>query len=298
MIPLDALQVLDAIARRGSFAAAAEELHRVPSAITYMVKKIEDQLEVRLFDRAGQRAVLTSIGTIVLKEGRIILQQLRRLEEHVQQVERGCETELRIVVDTILPLDPLWPLLQKFLREQPYLNIQVMEEALSGSWEALVSQRADLAIGVAGDEPAGGQWHKCVIGQVGTVLCCGNQHPAAQLSQPISHKQLENFTHIVINDSAQNLPARNVGLLGLKQVLSVANMIQKYQALIHNMGISHLPAFLAKKALEQGRLIQLMTKEENHPQTLFMAWPKEGTGEMNKRLRETIVELNLFERLL
>ena len=38
-ISLDALQVLDAIDRRGSFAAAAEELHRVPSAITYQVQQ-------------------------------------------------------------------------------------------------------------------------------------------------------------------------------------------------------------------------------------------------------------------
>lgn len=52
-LTLDALQVLDAIERRGSFAAAAEALFRVPSAITYTVQKLEQDLTVPLFDRSG-----------------------------------------------------------------------------------------------------------------------------------------------------------------------------------------------------------------------------------------------------
>ena len=43
-LSLDALQVLDAIERQGSFAAAAEALHRVPSAVTYAVQKLEQDL--------------------------------------------------------------------------------------------------------------------------------------------------------------------------------------------------------------------------------------------------------------
>lgn len=38
---IEALLVLDAIERKGSFAAAAHELHRVPSALTYSVQKLE-----------------------------------------------------------------------------------------------------------------------------------------------------------------------------------------------------------------------------------------------------------------
>jgi DNA-binding transcriptional LysR family regulator len=61
-LTLDALEVLDAIARKGSFAGAAEALHRVPSAITYTAQKLEEDLGVSLFDRSGHRAVLTEAG--------------------------------------------------------------------------------------------------------------------------------------------------------------------------------------------------------------------------------------------
>ena len=42
MISIDALQALDAIDRKGSFAAAATTLHKVPSALTYTIKKLEE----------------------------------------------------------------------------------------------------------------------------------------------------------------------------------------------------------------------------------------------------------------
>ena len=58
-ITIDALKVLDAIDRKGSFAGAANELFRVPSAISYTVQKLEEDLSVAIFDRTGHRAALT-----------------------------------------------------------------------------------------------------------------------------------------------------------------------------------------------------------------------------------------------
>lgn len=50
-LTLEALRVMDAIDRRGSFAAAADELGRVPSALSYTMQKLEEELDVVLFDR-------------------------------------------------------------------------------------------------------------------------------------------------------------------------------------------------------------------------------------------------------
>ena len=58
-LTLEALRVMDAIDRRGSFAAAADELGRVPSALSYTMQKLEEELDVVLFDRedvAGAKA--------------------------------------------------------------------------------------------------------------------------------------------------------------------------------------------------------------------------------------------------
>ena len=64
-LSLESLEVLDAIARKGSFAAAAESLFRVPSALTYTVRRLEEDLGVSLFNRSGHRAELTEAGVLV-----------------------------------------------------------------------------------------------------------------------------------------------------------------------------------------------------------------------------------------
>lgn len=298
MIPLEALQALDSIDRKGSFAAAAAELYRVPSAITYTVKKLEDQLNVKLFDRNKQRARLTPTGKLVLEKGREILLRVQQLEHQAQQAENGWENQLRIVVDTIFPIEPFWPLITMLQQTHPWLNIKIIDEALSGSWEALSTDRADLIVGVSGDEPAGGHWKRTCLGSLSMLLYCSPTHPAHQLDSPISHEALASFTHIMISDSARHLAHRHVEQLGLQQTLTVSNLQQKISALENGIGISHLPRYVAEPLVQQGKLIRLHTGKPSAPAPFFMCWKKEDTGKANAWLRQKIVEEKILDHCL
>ncbi len=83
ILTLDALRAMDAIDRKGSFAAAAEHLYKVPSALSYTIAKLESDLDVQLFDRSKQKAQLTPAGQLLLQQGRELLQVSSRL--------RGCD---------------------------------------------------------------------------------------------------------------------------------------------------------------------------------------------------------------
>ena len=67
---LDQLRALDAIDRTGSFADAAKTLHKVPSAVSYLVKELESGLGVAIFDRTRRKATLTPQGRTVLTAAR------------------------------------------------------------------------------------------------------------------------------------------------------------------------------------------------------------------------------------
>src|SRR3569623_1189253 len=108
-LTLESLRILDAIDRKGSFAAAALALDRVPSALTYTVRKLEEDLDVLLFDRRGHRAKLTPAGQELLSEGRNLLRAADELEQRVKRTATGWETELRIVMDSIIPFDAVMP---------------------------------------------------------------------------------------------------------------------------------------------------------------------------------------------
>ena len=97
----DALTMMDTIARSGSFAAAARELGKVPSALTYSVRQLEDALDVLLFDRSSRQATLTAAGKELLDEGRRLLEQMDAVANRVKRVATGWETQLTIAVDDV-----------------------------------------------------------------------------------------------------------------------------------------------------------------------------------------------------
>jgi DNA-binding transcriptional LysR family regulator len=149
-ISLEALQLVDAIARRGSFAAAAQELGRVPSAVTYAVRRLEDELDVLLFDRRSYRARLTPAGEELLREGRHLLAAADELARRVRRVASGWEQELTIALDNVVPFERLVPLIAAFQQVAP-TQLRVRDEVLGGTWDALLAGRADLAIGALQD---------------------------------------------------------------------------------------------------------------------------------------------------
>jgi DNA-binding transcriptional LysR family regulator len=159
-LSLEALQALDAIARNGSFARAAAELHRVPSALTYTMQQLELSLGVALFSKDGRRSSLTAAGHELLTEGRILLKAAADLECRIQQIAKGWETELRIAVDTIIDMQALYPLVTQFETQQSGTRIKLITEVFGGMWDALISERADLIIGATTDVPSGGGFAK------------------------------------------------------------------------------------------------------------------------------------------
>ncbi|MCL7652383.1 LysR family transcriptional regulator, partial [Klebsiella pneumoniae] len=91
-LTLEALRVMDAIDRRGSFAAAADELGRVPSALSYTMQKLEEELDVVLFDRSGHRTKFTNVGRMLLERGRVLLEAADKITTAALAPSRGWGT--------------------------------------------------------------------------------------------------------------------------------------------------------------------------------------------------------------
>ena len=201
-ITLEALRALDAIDKKGSFAAAAESLYKVPSALTYTVKKLEDEIGAPLFDRSKQRAVLTPAGKLVLARGREILHAANKMLDAVTLLESGREKELRIARDTIIPESILFELLSEFTQLPQNVDVSISVEALAGGWDALHSKRADIAIGVSGELPKG-LFHTHKLGDMSFVFAVSPHHPLASAHTPIEAIQLRHHPSIVVADTSQ-----------------------------------------------------------------------------------------------
>jgi DNA-binding transcriptional LysR family regulator len=282
-LPLDAVVVLDAIDRRGSFAAAAAELHRVPSAVTYQVRRLEEELDVLVFDRRGHRARLTAAGRELLAEGRRLLRSADELERRVRQIASGWEAELRIAIDAAVPLPLLCPLVSEFDRrcrhEGPArTRLRFAAEALAGTWEALVDGRAELAIGAAGDPVHGAGVRSRRLAVVEEVFAVAPAHPLAALSEPLGTAEIAAHRAIVVADSARRLQPRTIGVLDGQDALAVPDMATKLAFIAGGLGCGYLPRYVAAPEAARGRLLIRDVAEPKPAQPVHVAWTRERPG--------------------
>ncbi len=297
-LSLESLQVIDAIDRKGSFAAAAEDLHRVPSAVTYSVRQLEEALGIELFDRSGHRAVLTDAGRELLSEGRRLLQAAADLECRVQQVAKGWESELRIAVDTVVGLDKLFAIVGEFYEEQSGTRLRIAHEVLGGTWDALASGRADLVIGASGDPPSGRNYATRVLGRVEMVLVAAPFHPIVKEPAPLTDAVIQKYRAVSIADTSRLLPPRTVGLLTGQEVLTVPSLEAKCDAHVAGLGVGHLPRWMAEREALAGRLRILATATPGMRGDLLVAWRPGQEGRalkwFVKRLEDPLVAAELL----
>ena len=277
-ISIEALEILDAIDRRGSFAKAAEELNKATSALSYGVQKLEEQLDITVFQRQGRRSVLTPAGRLLLDEGRKILNTTTLLAEKAKEVASGWEPRLRIAVESILNYQLFFQVLAEFLNSHQGLEIDVCESVLSGGWEALEQDRVDLIIGSPGPVPLQKGFRAIPIVQSDLVPVISPHHPLAGLANNAEALKaaLPELRRVVTHDTSQVNIARSVGLSIGKQILYVQTVDQKTEALLAGLGIGHLPRHRIQNYLDKGSLIEL-NLETSSPES-FIAWKISSKG--------------------
>lgn len=296
-LSLEALEVLDAIARKGSFAAAAESLFRVPSAVTYTVRKLEGDLGVTLFNRSGHRAELTEAGAELLREGRHLLNAASELESRVKRVASGVETELAIAISDVFNIAALFTVLHAFYAQNFGTRLKILREVYGGSWDALISGRADISIGAPGDGPPGGGYATKPIGTLEFHYAVATNHPLAKLAEPLQNLDIMRYRAISAADSSRNLAPRTSGILTGQDVLTVPDMQAKLQAQIAGLGVGYLPKKLAEKHTASGELVIKLVAEPKPEATSFLAWRSKG-GKAQQWLLTELQQLTLDDVLL
>lgn len=279
----EALAMMDTIARTGSFAAAARELGKVPSALTYSVRQLEEALDVLLFDRSSRQAQLTAAGNELLREGRRLLQEMDAVANRVQRVAGGWEATLTIAVDDVIATPTVFELVESFcglctasaVGQRHATRLRLRTEVLSGTWEALVSGQADLAIGVPGLMPNPGAIEVQPLGELPFAFCMAPHHPLAAATEPIDHDLLVQHRAVAVADTAQRLAPLTVNLLPGQDVLTVSSMQDKLAALLRGLGCGYVPEPLARPHLDAGRLVARRITGGPYGALLHYAWRAE-----------------------
>jgi DNA-binding transcriptional LysR family regulator len=274
-ITLDALLVLDAVDRAGSFAAGAEQLFRVPSAVSYTIHKLEQDLGVILFDRSGHRAKLTKAGLQLLTDGRELLRLASEVERKVKQVGAGTEARLAIAVGDILPRSAVYPLLRAFYEVPAHQStyLQVTTEAQATCWGTLLAGKTDLVIGAPEPGPNVEGFGTQVLGEVELSLVLPPTHPLAEAAEPMTDDSFSRYP--IVRQAAWPFSARPS--YANEDLITVDDYDSQVDAIRHGLGIGYVPAYLVREDVEAGRLVTKVVADAPRLR-LAAAWRTAGTG--------------------
>lgn len=293
-ISIEALLVLDAIEYRGSYAAAAEQLNKVPSALSYIVQKLEEQLNVTIFIRQGRRAVLTPAGKHLLVEGRKVLNAINALSEQTQTIANGWEPKIRIACDSIIDIKQTFHAIQQFLVEHKSVEIDVQEEVMNGTWEALIEDRVDLVIGAPSPIPNQKGIRAVKIKELVSALVVSTSHELSiQLSrskEPFEVSELIKYRSIIVHDTAKHEVPWTINLIEGSQHFYVSTIAHKLTAILAGIGIGHLPKCMVQPYIESGELQIIELADKPAPQDLFMAWKITNKGKGLHKLKDILLD--------
>ncbi|HHR5807454.1 TPA: LysR family transcriptional regulator [Providencia alcalifaciens] len=276
-LTLESLRVMDAIDRRGSFAAAAEELGRVPSALSYTMQKLEEELDVILFDRSGHRTKFTNVGRMLLERGRVLLEAADKLTSDAEALAKGWETHLTIVCEALVPAESLFPLVDK-LAEKSDTQLSLITEVLAGAWERLESGRVDIVIAPDMHFRSSSEINSKVLYTLNHIYVASPSHPIHKEPEPLSETTRVKYRGIAVADTARERPVITVQLLDKQQRLTVSSIEDKRKALIAGLGVATMPYPLVEQDIKEGRL-KVVAAEFSHESNMIMAWRRDSMGE-------------------
>ena len=131
---LDVLLILDALDKHGSFATAAESLFKTPAALSYMIQKLENDLNITLLI-ARAPGKIYRYGQNDAGERPIALNAAKDLEKQAVQLSAGWERDLAIALMTLSRL-ALLPLIDAFYAQHPQTRFNFTHHTLAGSWKS------------------------------------------------------------------------------------------------------------------------------------------------------------------
>lgn len=251
---LDQLKVLLTVVDAGSFAGAARKLNRATSVISYSIANLEAQLGLLLFDRETTRKPqLTEAGRMVLAEARAVTNGINNLRAKSKGMLQGLESELHIVLDTLLPEQRVVDALTSFRAQFPTVTLRLYVESLGAVTQLILDRVA--TIGIAGPLVNLDGIERIGVGSVRLVPVAAPTHPLAMAKGNVPGAGREHV-QLVLTDRSTLTQGRDMAVIGTSS-WRLADLSSKHMLLKAGIGWGNMPVPMIEEDLATGRLVML-----------------------------------------
>ncbi len=145
-VTLKQLRAFSAVAQARSFTGAAQRLHLSQSAVSLLVRELEAQLEVRLFER-GRQPSLTAAGEEFLRSAVKVLEDMDLALDNLRVTQAARRRLVRIAVGHLLASTVLPRVVAGLARERPDIDVQIVDCAVEQVAPRVLAGEVDAGIG-------------------------------------------------------------------------------------------------------------------------------------------------------
>jgi DNA-binding transcriptional LysR family regulator len=260
MINFAQIQIFIAVIESGGFIAAGEAMHRSQPAITNAIKKLEYRLGFELFDRTHYRPHLTAKGESFYQKARELVGQFAQLQNSIEQLRSGIETQFAIDLDISLPLTVYTPLIESFIKTYPETCFSLSNNTFVRCIDRLEKKECNLCVAASHIRYPNIEY--VPMSSIHMLPVASKVYYDQNKEQINNPKNSIHCMQIMIADTQQELHELNIEPLSdsMPKWL-VSDMFTRKLLILSGMGIGRLPDHLIEKELIEGTLVLLDSKE-------------------------------------
>jgi DNA-binding transcriptional LysR family regulator len=270
------LRVFLRVAGERSFSRAAMKLHRTQPAVSQSVRRLEESVGERLFDRATKDATLTEAGRVLKEYAERLLRLAEEAESAVKEL-RDLRRGRVLIGANEASVHAVLPLIVKFRDTHPLVHVDV-RRIPARQLGAEVAQ-GSLDFGVLTFQPAEPRLSSIVLGQDELVMLVHPSHPLAH-SKEVTLSECARQTVIAHNDPSH---VRDRVLRLFEQHHIPANILVSLpslegikRAVAMQMGVALLPRRCAESEITRGDLVALAMPEVRLRRQVRLVFRKTG----------------------
>ena len=287
---LSELRVFLKVAAERSFSRAAMKLHRTQPAVSQAVRRLEDSVGERLFDRATKDASLTDAGRLLRDYAERLLRLSEEAETAVQDL-RDLRRGRVLIGANEASVHAVLPLIARFRHAHPLVHVDV-RRIPARQLGAEVAQ-GGLDFGVLTFQPAEPRLASVVLGHDELVMLV---HPGHSLAgnQEVTLAECAHHTVIAHNDPSH---VRDRVLRSFEQqhippniLVSLPSLEGIKRAVAMQLGVALLPRRCAELEISRGELVALAVPEVRLRRQVRLIYRKGGERSHASSAFLTVVE--------
>lgn len=273
MSDLDRYELFVCLAQVHSLGQAAEQLNMSKPTLSKQIKRLETDLKVDLFSRAGYRLTLSPSGELLLKQCLRLKRELDDTRMMCQQLHQEPEGALNVVAFSHFAYTLIFPKLKDFMNRFPKLQITIDTSERVPDFER---DQVDIAVGFSLPIPEENTADivQCSMGTTEYRLCATAEYFDQQGGIPHCWEALQQHRYISHTGRKRGLIKLQSGPQTLTPYLEVNSVSSMIQAALEHVGLIQLPTYKLAPYIDSKRMISVLENLQKANEPVYYYYPR------------------------